>query len=242
MSATPREAGRDQPAIETVAAGIAHAVRNPLNAVQINLRILEHELCERIPDRGAHVHAVLASIATELTSLDAFVAEFLHFARPPRLRIEQVPVRPLLTDLASFLGPECGREQVELWLLFDQGPTSVPADSFQLKHAVRNLVLNALQASPPGGKIEIRAGGDAERLLISVHDSGEGIPEHIRESVFTAFFTTREGATGLGLPIASRIAREHGGSLHIRSQPGEGTVATITLPARAGALDPPHAR
>jgi two-component system, NtrC family, sensor kinase len=211
-------------------------VRNPLNALQINLGILEQELSEIVPDRSRHVFEVIGRIAGELRSLDNFVTEFLRFARPPRPKLEPVAVRALLADLATFIGPECARKGVSLSLAVEGGPETVAADGFQLKHAVLNLVLNALQATAGGGSITIRTGGDPERLTITVRDTGEGIAEETLCRVFEAFFTTREGGTGLGLPIARRIVEAHGGTLAVRSRVGEGTVARISLPSghRAG--------
>jgi signal transduction histidine kinase len=224
------------PLAEAIAAGIAHEVRNPLNALQINLGILEQELLEILPDRTGHVFEVMAKIARELRSLDNFVTEFLRFARPPQLSLEAVQIRSLLADLTTFIGPECGRKDVSLSLAIEGGPETVVADGFQLKHAVLNLVLNALQATPAGGTIVIGVRGDAEGLAIEVRDTGEGIAEDVLPRAFEAFFTTREGGTGLGLPITRRIVEAHGGTLAIRSHEGEGTVATVSLPVgpRAG--------
>lgn len=220
--------------IEVVAAGIAHEVRNPLNALQINLGILEQELAEHVPDRAEHVYTVLGSIASELRHLEAFVSEFLRFARPPKLKLERVPVRPLLSDLATFIGPQCQARQVSLRLALDRGASSLVADGFQIKHAVLNLVLNALQATGPGGSIVIETSGDAEHLRIEVRDTGEGIADDIRDRVFALFFTTREGGTGLGLPIARRVAQDHGGRIEIVSAAHAGTRAILVLPLRHG--------
>jgi signal transduction histidine kinase len=222
------------PLVEAIAAGIAHEVRNPLNALRINLSILEQELSEIVPDPSSHVFEVIGKIANELRSLDGFVTEFLRYARPPRLKLEPVAVRALLQDLATFIDPECVRKGVSLSLAAEGGPENVVADGFQLKHAVLNLVLNALQATPSGGSVAIETGGDAERLDIAVRDTGEGIAEEALGRVFDAFFTTREGGTGLGLPIARRIVEAHGGTLTIRSREGEGTVASLSLPTGPG--------
>jgi signal transduction histidine kinase len=229
------EEPHDQPLIEAVAAGIAHEVRNPLNALQINLQILEQELGDLVPDRGSHVYSVLGKIAREVQSLDKFVSEFLRFARPPRLTIERVHVRPLLADLAAFVAPECTRKGVALRTSLDGGPSTVLADGFQLKHVVLNLVLNALQATAAGGRITLETSGDTERLLIEVRDSGEGMTEETQARIFDVFFTMREGGTGLGLPIARRIVEQHGGELRVTSALGDGTRATIILPPRPGA-------
>lgn len=218
------------PLAESIAAGIAHEVRNPLNALQINLGILEQELSEIVPDRSGHVFEVLAKIAGELRSLDNFVTEFLRFARPPQLNLEAIAVRSLLADLTTFIGPECTRKGVALSLVVEGGPETVIVDGFQLKHAVLNLVLNALQATPDTGTIVIAVRGDAEGLAIEVRDTGEGMPGAVLPRAFDAFFTTREGGTGLGLPITRRIVESHGGTVAISSREGEGAVATIRLP------------
>jgi signal transduction histidine kinase len=222
----------DLPLMEAVAAGIAHEVRNPLNALQINIRILEQELSEVLPDRTARVYSVLSKIANEVASLDNFVAEFLRFARPPRLKVELIQVKALLSDLTTFLAPEFTKKNVRMSLALEKGPSFVSADNFQLKHAVLNLVLNALQATPAGGSITIETGQDEEFLTIDVRDTGEGIPTDKLERVFDVFFTTREGGTGLGLPIARRIVEQHGGTLGLTSSPRAGTTARILLPVR----------
>ncbi len=228
------EGGRPEPAlIEALAAGVAHEVRNPLNSVQINLSILEQELAELLPDRPAHVFAVLAKIAGEIKRLDDFVSEFLRFARAPKLNVEHLPVRPLLTDLAAFIAPECSKKGVGL-RLEPGGPEKAWVDGFQLKQAVLNLVLNALQATSSGGGVTIRAAGDTHRFMVAVCDDGEGMPTEVRQRAFDPFFTTREAGTGLGLPIVRRILERHGGSVEIASEPGKGTTVTLVFPAHRG--------
>ncbi len=219
--------------IETLAAGVAHEVRNPLNSLQINVGILEQELLELLPDRDAHVFAVLRKIAGEIKRLDDFVSEFLRFTRPPKLNVERLPVRPLLTDLAAFITPECSKKGVALDVDL-RGADTAWVDGFQLKQAILNLVLNALQATPTGGHVVVRTSGDKRRLVVAVSDDGEGMSAETREKVFTPFFTTREEGTGLGLPLVRRIVEQHGGSVEISSTPGEGTTVTLVFPAPRG--------
>jgi signal transduction histidine kinase len=216
--------------IETLAAGVAHEVRNPLNSVQINLSILEQELLELAPDRRSHVFVVLAKIAGEIKRLDDFVAEFLRFARPPRLNVERLAVRDLFGDLAAFITPECSKKGVSLDLDL-RGPDTARVDGFQLKQALLNLVLNALQATGPGGHVVLSTSGDERRLEVSVSDDGEGMSAETRGKAFTPFFTTRPGGTGLGLPLVRRIVEEHGGSIEIASTQEEGTTVTMTFPS-----------
>jgi len=230
METEPRqEAGL----IETLAAGVAHEVRNPLNSVQINLSILEQELSELVADRQAHVFAVLAKIAAEVKRLDDFVSEFLRFARPPKLNIEPLPVRLLLADLAAFIAPECSKKGVAISLDL-RGPETARVDGFQLKQAILNLVLNALQATRSGGHVVLRTSGDERRLEVSVSDDGEGMSPETQEKAFTPFFTTRQEGTGLGLPLVRRIVEQHGGSVEVSSAGAEGTTVTMVFPEPAG--------
>jgi signal transduction histidine kinase len=226
------ESRREPGLIETLAAGVAHEVRNPLNSVQINLSILEQELSELVADRDAHVFTVLAKIAGEIKRLDDFVSEFLRFARSPRLNVERLPVRPLVADLVDFITPEYSRKRVSLGLELG-GPETARVDGFQLKQAILNLLLNALQATPAGGNVVLRVSGDPGRLEVAVRDDGAGMSAETREKAFTPFFTTREEGTGLGLALVRRIAEQHGGSVAISSALGEGTTVTLVFPAPA---------
>jgi signal transduction histidine kinase len=228
-SQPPQEPGL----IGMLAAGVAHEVRNPLNSVQINLAILEQELRERLPDRDAHAFEVLRKIAGEIKRLDDFVSEFLRFARPPRLNVERLPLQPLIADLGAFIAPECSKKGVTLELDL-RGPEFAILDGFQLKQAILNLVLNALQATPSGGHVVVRTAGDKSGLVVAVIDDGEGMSLETREKALTPFFTTREEGTGLGLPLVRRVAEQHGGSVEISSTPGEGTTVTMVFPAPAG--------
>ena len=221
---------QDDVLIETLAAGVAHEVRNPLNSVQINLTILEQELQALLPDRQAHAFVVLEKIAGEIKRLDDFVSEFLRFARAPKLNRERLALRPLLTDLVTFMTPECSKKGVGLSLEL-AGQETAWVDGFQLKQAVLNLVLNALEATPAGGHVIVRASGEKHRFVVQVIDDGEGMPPDVKDKALTPFFTTREEGTGLGLALVRRIVEQHGGSIDISSRPADGTTTTLVFPS-----------
>jgi len=225
---------QDDGLIETLAAGVAHEVRNPLNSVQINLTILEQELQALLPDRQSHVFAVLEKIAGQIKRLDDFVSEFLRFARAPRLNLERLAVRPLLTDLVAFMTPECSKKGVALSLKLS-GPETAWVDGFQLKQAVLNLVLNALEATPAGGHVIVSASGEKRRFVVEVIDDGEGMSPDVKDKALTPFFTTREEGTGLGLALVRRIVEQHGGSVDLSSRPRGGTRVTLVFPSPRGA-------
>jgi two-component system, NtrC family, sensor histidine kinase HydH len=219
--------------IETLAAGIAHEVRNPLNSLQINVGILEQELRELLPARNVHAFTLLEKISGEIKRLDDFVSEFLRFARPPKLNVERMAVRPLMTDLVAFMAPECSKKGVALEADL-RGPDTAMVDGFQLKQAVLNLVLNALQATAKGGHVVLRTAGDKKRFVVVVADDGEGMRPEVKENAFTPFFTTREDGTGLGLPLVRRIVEQHGGAVDISSTPDQGTTVTLVFPTARG--------
>lgn len=227
------EPAQDFGLIETLAAGVAHEVRNPLNSVQINLSILKQELAELVPDADAHAFVVLAKIAGEIKRLDDFVSEFLRFARPPKLNLERLPLRPLLTDLAAFITPECAKKGVELTLDL-RGPETARVDGFQLKQAVLNLLLNALQSTPARGHVTLRTVAGDRSCEVVVSDDGEGMSAETLAQAFAPFFTTREEGTGLGLPLVRRVVEQHGGSVTITSEPGRGTTVTLLFPESGG--------
>jgi signal transduction histidine kinase len=223
--------------LEALAAGIAHEVRNPLNALQLNVELLDEELRAIVPDHGARVYAILEKLSSELRSLDAFVSEFLRYARPPPLRLESVPIRPLLAEFAGFVAPSCAEQGLELALDLDRCSATVSVDALQLKRAILNLVLNAIQATPAGGRITLESESDDAKLIVRVRDTGPGLDAEHAARIFDVFFTTKESGSGLGLPIARRIAEAHGGTLALANHPEGGALATLELPARRNLAD-----
>lgn len=228
---SPQASGGDEQRalVETLAAGVAHEIRNPLNSVQINLSILEQELKELVPDGRGNVFTVLGKIASEVKRLDDFVSEFLRFARPPRREPEWLPVAPLVRELASFIGPECAKKGVALELDL-RGPERAWLDGFGLKQAILNLVLNALQATPAGGRVVLRTEDDGGGLRASVVDDGEGMSAETQARALTPFFTTRADGTGLGLPLVEQVVRRHGGRIEVASAAGAGTTVSLCFP------------
>ena len=129
--------------------------------------------------------------------------------------------------------PECSKKGVRLELDL-QGPHMASVDSFQLKQAVLNLVLNALHATAAGGRVLVRTSRQGDDLIVAVVDDGEGMPAEVLERASIPFFTTHEEGTGLGLSLVRRVIEHHGGSLQILSAQGEGTTVAMTFPARRG--------
>jgi signal transduction histidine kinase len=206
-----------------MAAGMAHEVKNPLAAIRSSAQVL----AGRTLGREAEMAQVVVS---EVDRLNRVVEDFLSYARPAPLRRESVRLGALLDSCLGLLAAvvEEKRAMVERSYPADEMP--VQADPHQLRQVFLNLILNALQAIEPGGRVVLRVEPAGRSVRVSVEDNGAGIPADKLKRAFEPFFTTRPAGTGLGLPIAQRIVAEHGGRVSIESKPGSGTALRVLLP------------
>jgi len=215
-------------ALGHLAAGVAHEVRNPLNAVGIGIQRLQGEFS---PVEGEEEFRRLCTLMRgEVARLNTIVQDFLQLARAPALQPEPVAVAVLLSEVVSLMEGEASAHAVHLTLRVPEGLPSLVADRQQLKQALINLLLNAIQAAPAGGSVQVTAEAERETLWLAIIDSGSGIAPELMDRIFDPYFTTKPDGTGLGLPIALRIIQAHGGTLDISSAPGRGATATIHLP------------
>ncbi|MCP3058363.1 ATP-binding protein [Myxococcus sp. K38C18041901] len=218
--------------LKMMLAGVAHEVRNPLGGIALFSGLLQEDL-----RAGAHEDARthVERIQREVAFLQRIVDDFLAFAREQPLARAPVEAPALLSIVSELSSAEAQSRGVVLDV--EATPALLEADGSLLTAALLNLVKNAVQASPSGGHVRIHGAVHEGRYAIQVHDAGAGVPELQKERIFEPFFTTREKGTGLGLPLARKIARAHGGELHLTSAPGD-TTFTLTLPL--GAVSPPR--
>jgi len=214
--------------IGQLAATVAHEVRNPLNAVQMAAQRLSKEF-EVPPDDQPEYHALLGMLRSEGARVEAVVTEFLELGRPLVLQRRSVDSAQAL---GQALAPLEARAEAEGKRLQIQGTCAQPVrvDSRRLVQIVDNLVRNALDATPVGGAVQVRTSCDDEGLSVVVDDEGPGMAPETLAQVMDPFFTTKARGTGLGLPLARRLAQAHGGQLLIRSTPGQGTQAHLHIP------------
>ncbi len=216
-------------ALGQVAAGVAHELRNPLTAVkgliQVNLR---KATAGGLPSED------LAVIEHEIRRMERTLQTFLDFARPPQPDRRLLCPAGVVDRVFAVVKGRAKKQQVNLRLLQPDTPVGVEADQDQLQQLLLNLVLNALDAMPGGGTVEIdlRAHRDGH-VEIHVRDTGPGIAPHILPKVFETFVSSKETGMGLGLPVSKRIAEEHGGSLSAYNLPGGGACFLLRLPALA---------
>jgi signal transduction histidine kinase len=225
--------------IGTLASGLAHEIRNPLNSLNLNMQMLEEEMEEGgsavSPKTGKRLLAITRS---ELSRLERLVSDFLAYAKPRPLEMEEMlAIRPL-ERVREVLAGEIQKRGARVEVHDASGGARVRVDPGQINQLLLNLAQNALAATEETGRtpvLELAAARHGSMVALSVKDNGVGIPPEERERVFEIFYSTRKGGTGLGLAIVDRIARGHGGRVRVESEPGSGTTVTVELPAVASA-------
>jgi len=210
-------------ALGSVAAAVAHEVKNPLASMRIHLDLLKG----RLPEGERESVAILG---TELDRLNQTVSQLLSYARPRPPLFGPVEARELMGWIASMTATPCRLAGVMQSWSAEEGCPPLWGDEQQLKQVLLNLVLNAIGAQPDGGSVTLAARGEGRFVSISVADKGPGIPPGLLERIFDPFFTTRPEGTGLGLSIVHRIVEGHGGRIDVETSE-RGTVFTLALPA-----------
>ncbi len=219
-------------ALGRLTAGVAHEVKNPLNAMTIHLELLRNKIESGKP--AADVRSHLDIIGHEIKRLDSVVQGFLKFARPEDMRLERVSLAALASDVAQSIRAEAEAGRVTVEASAADRALEVDADPAMLRQALLNLAMNALQAMPHGGTLRFttEAGRDG-RALLKVRDTGTGIPPEQLARVFDLYFTTKAGGSGIGLSMVFRTVQLHHGDIDVESTPGTGTTFTIALPRAA---------
>ncbi|NWF55445.1 MAG: hypothetical protein HXY45_11705 [Syntrophaceae bacterium] len=218
--------------LANLAAGVAHEIRNPLNAIGMAIQRLQREFAPPLPEAQKEYLRFTDVLRGEVKRVNQIIEQFLFFARPARLDLQPVQIGDVLKDLLLLARETADRQNVRL---IDSTGGELPRlhlDRQRIHEALWNLMNNALQAMPRGGKLEVGARYDAHsrEVVIQVSDTGEGIPEENLGKIFDYYFTTKEEGMGLGLPLAHKIVRDHGGTIDVDSRAGEGTTFRVNLP------------
>ncbi len=212
-------------ALGELSAGIAHEVRNPLGSIEGAIQILGRT---NLPEETRKEFSGLAQ--TELNRLKAVVTNFLEFARPQQPQRRAVEPGTLLESVARLTSETAKMADISIGIDSPRETPSVMLDPEQIKQVILNLVINAIQATPPHGHVTLRTRSKDGWLALEVEDEGKGIPEENLEKIFDPFFTTRADGTGLGLSIAHSIISQHRGKIEVARNQGKGMTFAVYLP------------
>jgi two-component system sensor histidine kinase PilS (NtrC family) len=204
-----------------MSAGIAHELRNPMSVIAGYAKLLNKKV--KVSDK-----AIVNAILTEIENIDRIISEFLVFAKPTDLNKASIDLNRMIEEtVATAIGDD---ETIKV-LIKAENPVSIMADEVLLRQAITNLFINAVEAMPEGGNLDIELDYLQDRVEINIKDTGHGIPEDIKQKMFLPFYTSKQKGIGLGLAIVQKVIVSHGGSIEVDSKEGEGTIFSITLPA-----------
>jgi signal transduction histidine kinase len=211
-------------------AGVAHEVKNPLNAMTIHLELLKNKLTKGSGGAQAVMNHV-DIIGNEIRRLDQVMLGFLKFARPDELRLQPIQLADLIAEVVQIVEPEARATGVTIKVECPPDLPEIDGDPNMLQQALLNLAINACQAMPGGGTLRLACRAIAgRRVQLDVEDTGVGIsPEHL-EKIFDLYFTTKPTGSGIGLSMVYRIVQLHDGEIEVESTPGRGTRFRMLLP------------
>jgi PAS domain S-box-containing protein len=207
--------------------GVAHEVKNPINAIVLHLQLLQNKLAQSEPDTRRHVDI----IDSEIHRLDRVVQTLVDFTRPRDLHLEQIDLHHLLEDVAGLAAPDAEQHGVIIERPVASEPLLVDVDIDLMKQALLNVVLNGVQAMSEGGRLTISAHRHEDVVFAEVFDRGGGIPSDVQDKIFELYFTTKKEGSGIGLAQTYQILQWHYGSVEFESTEGEGTVFRFCIPA-----------
>jgi len=214
-------------AMGALASGVAHEIRNPLNAISMIAQRYEREFS---PRKGLRTYRSLTNVLKkESARVNDIIGQFLAYARPPKLNRSEVSIDQLVQHVATLFETQAKGKRVQ-FVAKSQVGNSILIDPDQITQALLNLLQNALDATPKDGTISLLADRTADELIITVLDNGRGIPRDEIGRIFDLYFTTKDGGTGMGLAITQQIVSQHGGRVEVTSEPGNGSSFVIRIP------------
>lgn len=213
-------------AMGELAAGVAHEIKNPLNSIGITVQRFEKEFVPA-DDKDEYLEMITA-MKSEIERVSAIINQFLTFARPPKIELKNVDSEELLKSVYNTFYSRAIKDKVELKLAAE--PALISADYSMLKQALVNLIQNAFEAVEEGGTVGVESYRENSNLIITVSDTGHGIPQESMSKIFNLYYTTKQTGSGLGLSIVNQIISEHNGYLKVESKKNEGTKFILTIP------------
>ena len=225
--------------IARLAGGLAHEIKNPLSTIRLNMQLLAEDLLpesdEETPLSPEQRRAAkrVEAVQRECDRLQDLLDDFLNYAKVRRVDLVPRDLNQEITDALDFFEPSCHEAGVRVEPYLDPDLPTVRLDREAFRGALMNLLLNAQQAMPGGGELVVQTRGLGDRAAVYLTDTGTGMDDATAVKMFEAFFSTKPGGSGLGLPTTLKIIEAHGGTIGVESELGQGTRFTIELPAVA---------
>ncbi len=216
-------------AISRITGGVAHEVKNPLNAMLMHVELARMKLSSGDTD----VAPQMEIISREILRLDRVVKTFLDFTRPVELNLSDVPLDAFVREIVELASPQAAAAGIRVAVKQDIEATSIRVDVDLMKQAILNIVVNAFEAMPDGGELRIECAMYNDEAEIRISDTGTGIPPELREKIFRLYYTTKPEGSGIGLAMTFRLVQLHDGAIDFASEPGNGTTFVLRLPISA---------
>lgn len=216
--------------IAQLAGGLAHEIKNPLSTICLNMELLAEDFANAQTPRDRRAVAKIAVVQQECQRLQNLLDNFLNFAKVRTVRFEASDLNQQVRAVLDFFGPKTAESGIEIVAYLDPDLPSVVLDRESFHGALINLVLNAVQAMPDGGQLVVRTNATATGVALELIDTGCGMDAKTAGQIFEAFFSTKPGGSGLGLPTTRKIIEAHGGRISVQSEVARGTKFTVELP------------
>ena len=214
-------------AISRITGGVAHEIKNPLNAISLRLDLLRARLGEPEEELSGEIDI----LSKEVRRLDRVVKTFLDFSKPVDVKLTEVDLVAIAREVADLTTPQAALANIRIWFEASEETAPLRGDEDMLKQAILNLVLNSIEAMKNGGNLWLRVSREARLVVLNVSDDGPGIPSDVRDKVFQLYFTTKQRGSGIGLAMTYRAVQLHNGTINFSTEPGRGTAFQMQFPA-----------
>jgi signal transduction histidine kinase len=216
--------------LTTLAAGVAHEIKNPLGSIGIHTQLIQKIVDSLDEETAASIGNYLTVIDEEIDRLNKIVVDFLFAVRPMNTNLEDGDLNAVALDVLGFVQFELEQSGIELVKDLDPELPGIRLDAKYIKQAMMNLIKNAISAMPDGGMLRVSTQRRGDQVLLRISDTGTGMSEEVREKIFEPYFTTKDFGSGIGLTLVYKVVKEHMGEITVISKEGHGTTFTITLP------------
>lgn len=214
----------------TMAAGIAHEIKNPLAAMKIHIQLMQKYLAKNGSISQREASRYINVLDEEIDHLNSIAVDFLYAVKPMNTEPKLSSINDIVNDLVSFLEPDANEKNIDIVVKLGEFLPRIELDGKYVRQALLNLVQNSFAAMPDGGTLSLTTKLDGDVVLVKVKDSGIGIDEEKLTKIFEPYFTTKATGTGLGLTTVYKVMKEHGGDIHVTSEVGKGTCFTLEFP------------